>query len=231
MEPAGFFQTIITWLTSDTAILIYIWMGLLTLFLVSIWIAYRFTGIVREIDAAAIFSDQNIPEYKIRQPIKNRLIKLERQAKSGYVTVLTRSSAMMFFGIVVPGLLLGLIVHYQDRLLPGPAILIAGGEVVPSSTVSYFQTIAFILDQALRGGLSDAMEVFDLKITPITNNPDQGIYTIMVFAYRFICGTVATAIVYVAIRVRSGRRSLIQAQTNLRDQLEAFDKRADDRAV
>jgi hypothetical protein len=231
MEPAGFFQTIITWLTSDTAILIYIWMGLLTLFLVSIWIAYRFTGIVREIDAAAIFSDQNIPEYKIKQPIKNRLIKLERQAKSGYVTVLTRSSAMMFFGIVVPGLLLGLIVHYQDRLLPGPAILIAGGEVVPSSTVSYFQTIAFILDQALRGGLSDAMEVFDLKITPITNNPDQGIYTIMVFAYRFICGTVATAIVYVAIRVRSGRRSLIQAQTNLRDQLEAFDKRADDRAV
>lgn len=227
MEPAGFFQTIITWLTSDTAISIYIWMGLLTLFLVSIWIAYRFTGIVREIDAAAIFSDQDIPEYKIRQPIKNRLIKLERQAKSGYVTVLTCSSAMMFFGIVVPGLLLGLIVHYQDRLLPGPAILIAAGEAVPSSTVSYFQTIAFILDQALRGGLSDAMEVFDLKITPITNNPDQGIYTIMVFAYRFICGTVATAIVYVAIRVRSGRRSLIQAQTNLRDQLEAFDKRAD----
>jgi hypothetical protein len=230
MEPSGFFQTIITCLMSDTAIFIYIWMGLLASFLVSIWGAYKLTGIVREIDAAAIFSDQNIPEYKTRQPILNRIAKLGKHAKNGYVTVLIRTSAMLLLGIVVPGLLLGLIVHYQDRLLPGPAILIAGGEPISSSAVSYFETVGFILDQALRGGLSDAMEVFGLRITPITNNPDQGVYTVMVFFYRLVCGTVAAAIVYVTLSVINGGRALGQAQTNLQAQLEAFDKRADDRA-
>lgn len=226
MEESVLVQSAIDWLTSDATLFWLSWLGLLAGFLLSIWFAYLFTGIVREIDAAAIFNDKNIPEYRTRQPILNRINKLAKQADSGFSTVLSRSGAMLIFGIVVPGLLLGLIVHFQDRLLPGPAILISGDEALSGSEVSFFETLAFVSDQALRGGLSDAMEVFDLRITPIRNNPDQALYTTMIFVYRLICGTVGAAIVYVAIRVFTGMRSLNQALSNLRNQIDAFDQRA-----
>lgn len=226
MEESVLVQSAIDWLTSDVSLFWLSWFGLLAGFLLSIWFAYLFTGIVREIDAASIFNDKNIPEYKTRQPILNRINKLARQADNGFSTVLTRSAAMLVFGIVVPGLLLGLIVHFQDRLLPGPAILISGDDALPGSEVSFFETVAFVADQALRGGLSDAMEVFDLRITPIRNNPEQAFYTAMIFVYRLICGTVGAAIIYVAIRVLTGMHSLNQALTNLRNQIVAFDQQA-----
>lgn len=226
MEDNGFLQSVITVVTSDTAVFVFSWLGLTAGFLLSIWIASRFYGIVKEINEASIFTDQDIPTYKIRKPILNRIHKLEGKAKNGLATVAWRSSAMLFFGMIVPGLLLALLVHYQHRFIPGPPILLVGEEALPQESISYFDTAVFVLDQALKGGLNDLMEVFGWSITPITNNPEQGVYTTMVFLFRLTCGTIAGAMVYAAIKVFTGTRALNQAIANLKRQLKEMDTQA-----
>ncbi len=213
------------WITDDASVFWLSWAGLFVGFVSSIWIAWRFYGIVKEIDAVMIFAGEDIPQYKLRKPIVNRIEKLERQAGNGFSIVLWRSSAMVFFGMLVPGLLLALLVHYQHRLLPGPSILIAGSDPMPQGAVSYVDTAIFVLDQALRGALNDLMEVFDLSLTPISNNPDQSVYTTLVFFYRLTCGTIAGAIVFAALKVFTGTRALNRALSNLKRQLAAMDEK------
>jgi hypothetical protein len=219
----GFLQSVITVITSDTAVFWLSWLGLAAGFVLSIWIASRFYGIVKEINEAAIFADQDIPFYKIRKPILNKIQKLEGKAKNGLATVAWRSSAMLFFGMIVPGLLLALLVHFQHRLIPGPPILLMADQVLPQGSVSYFDTAVFVLDQALKGGLNDLMEVFGLSVSPITNNPEQGVYTTMVYLFRLTCGTIGGGMVYAAIKVFTGTRALNQAIANLKRQLKEMD--------
>jgi hypothetical protein len=225
MAENGLLNTVIRWITADVSVFWLSWAGLVIGFVLSIWIAWRFYGIVKDIDAAMIFAGQDIPQYKLRKPILNRIEKLERQAGNGLSIVIWRSTAMTFFGMLVPGLLLALLVHYQDSLLPGPSILLAGNDPMPQGAVSYFDTAIFVLDQALRGALNDLMEVFDLSLTPISNNPDQGVYTTLVFFYRLTCGTIAGAIVFAALKVFTGTRALNQALSNLKRQLAAMDEK------
>lgn len=130
---------------------------------------------------------------------------------------------MIFFGMIIPGLLLSTIVHFQSLLLPGPAVLMSDGEPMPQELVSYPNTALFVLDQALRGGLNDFMEVFNFGISPITNNPDQGVYSVLIFIFRLTCGVIASAVVFVIYKIITGTRSLNRALTNLQNQLTIMD--------
>lgn len=224
VDRNDFVQNLIERLTSEPAIFVYSWVALVAGFIASMWIAYRLTGVVRQINAAEIFNGQDIPEYKIRKPILNRIDKLQKNANSGLASIFVRAGAMILFGVVIPGVLLGTIVHFQTDLLPGPPILVSGSEALAPSAVGYLQTVGFVFDQALRGGLSDTMEVFDLAITPIRNNPDQGLYAVLLVVYRFVCGTVVTAMLYVSWRTYRGTRALNRALENLRHQLKKFDQ-------
>lgn len=224
MEQNDVIQNLIEGLTSEHAFFVYSWVALATGFFASMWFAYRLTRVVKQINAAEIFNGKDIPEYKIKGAIENRIEKLQKEANSGLASIFVRAGAMILFGVVIPGILLGTIVHFQTDLLPGPPVLVSGSEALAPSAVGYLQTVGFVFDQALRGGLSDTMEVFDLAITPIRNNPDQGLYAILLVVYRFVCGTVVTAMVYVSWRTYSGTRALNQALDNLRGQLRKFEK-------
>ena len=226
MEENDFLRSVITVITSDTAVFWFSWFGVVVGFALSIRIAFLFSGIIRKMNEAKIYADEDIREYKIRKPILNRIEKIENAASNGFAKFAWRSAAMMFFGIVVPGLLLSLVVHFQHRLLPGPGVLLMGNEVLPTNSVSYFDTAVFVIDQALKGGLNDLMEVFGFNISRITNNPDQHVYTVMIYAFRLTCGAISGAIVYVAFTVFTGMRSLRSALANLKRQLAEMDARS-----
>jgi hypothetical protein len=112
------------------------------------------------------------------------------------------------------------IAFYQPWFLPQEAALLLDGEPARADTRSLAELGVFVLDQALRGGLSDAFEVFGLRLSAFENNPANLLFSSFTLGYRLVCGLVFAAILFVAGRIALGYRNLRAAIGELRIQLE-----------
>ncbi|MEQ9519780.1 MAG: hypothetical protein RLN89_10115 [Parvibaculum sp.] len=198
-------------LQSDMAVFFYCWGGILSLLLMSAFAAKRLLAIL---DA---FSEENLlRNFKGRKPqapeaIERRIAELRRYSTSILALLTWRTVGLLFVGFVIPGGLLGLIATYQDFLLPGEPALMWPGETATRAHPTTADVALFVVDQAMRGGLSDAFEVFGIALTALTNNADNAFFSAFVLAYRFLTGIVAATILYVIYRIAKGIAPLNEA--------------------
>ncbi|MGY6662459.1 MAG: hypothetical protein ACXIVO_09075 [Glycocaulis sp.] len=91
--------------------------------------------------------------------------------------------------------------------------------MINGSGVEPFSLTVFVIDQALRGALTDTFEVFGIGLSGLSNNPDNLVFSGLVLAYRSLCGIVLIAILLLLWRVLSALPNLHQAIAAYEDAL------------
>ena len=204
----GFVERLLEVITSPFALWTYSWIGIVLVLLVAILIAVLQLRVIRKFNDADVLRSfpGKIPETE--KGIEKRIGDLQRHARNRVSVITRRSLLMLIFGVIVPGSMLIFVAWYQSWFVSGSPVFLVSGAPLYAHEVEPFQLSAFVVDQALRGGLSDFFEVFGLGITPVSNNPDNVIFSGLVFAFRFLCGLVAVGIAWLLIRVGLGMRNL-----------------------
>tara|TARA_R110000868_G_scaffold35549_1_gene127395 strand:+ start:52685 stop:53338 length:654 start_codon:yes stop_codon:yes gene_type:complete len=183
--------------------------------ILSVTLAITQLGIIRRFDEAALLKQQRGRRGLKPATIRRHIDEFERYASSTVRIVIVRTVFVLFFGVVIPGALLGVLVAEQDWLMPGQSMLLDP----PDSRELPLDLVAFITDQALRGGLTDAFEVFDITLSPIRNNPDHVIFSWLIIGYRLIAGLIFAVIPFLIYQIIKGNGALAGAIRQLRHQL------------
>lgn len=130
-----------------------------------------FKGIV---SGRPAFRDQTIEQQR------EKILAASQESRRKAWSSLRRS---VFAGVVVPSSLLMLVVMFYSWLDPtGGQLLDGGGR--PLTHPAPLDAALFVLDQTLRGAVSDALEVFDQQITPLQNNPHKLLFSAGIFAHH-----------------------------------------------
>lgn len=176
-----------------------------------IGLALRLLKVIRDFnEAEMIATSQGRPPTK-PESIKRKIKLFEAHAAGSMKLALLRSLGLIGLGIVAPGILLIIIVAFDHWFLPGMPTLMDGEAVIDGSGVEPFSLTVFVIDQALRGALTDTFEVFGIGLSGLSNNPDNLVFSGLVLAYRSLCGIVLIAILLLLWRVLSGLPNLHQA--------------------
>lgn len=137
---------------------------------------------------------------------RERIRALYREGLRNAAGLLVRSFS---FGVVAPATALLFATLNYGWFQPAAEHLLSAGE--PVRRVPAPDAAMFVLDQTLRGGLFDLLEVFALQTTPIDNNPASWAYSSGLFLYHL----------YVEAFVFSGALLFVQSAWRLRRTSEA----------
>jgi len=209
---------LIAWLSSPLALVIYSWVAILLCMGFSALYAREQIKLLKSFSEADLIRKRPGPPARKPESIQRDIDALLVFAKSRMRKISLMTMSLFMAGILVPGTVLGIIALYQYFLMPGPPVLMVDGTPGQSLPMPS-QVLYFVADQSLKGGLGDTFEVFKLGVTPITNNPDNHIYSAFVLIFRFIAGGTVAAILYTNYRVMRGMRQVDDAVAKLRDQL------------
>ncbi|PHS22950.1 MAG: hypothetical protein COA84_11920 [Robiginitomaculum sp.] len=186
---------------TEAAIYIYIWALIFILTATSIIIAFYLLYRIRNFKNADLIEKIRGPAPQRKRSIVRRIKRLKAFTSSVYLTLVRNSLVLFIVGIIMPGILLGSIAAKQSWLLPGTYALELNGTPTDSIKFARADLLLFVTDQALRGSLSDTLEVFDYALTDIQNNPKNILFSIFVLFYRALSGFVAASIFYVGYRI------------------------------
>lgn len=205
--------------TSPEALLGYSWLGLALVLLLLVWLAFRLLKVIQDFNEAKL-----VATYRGRYPekpesIRRRIEVFKAHYNGGMRSAFLRSLGLIGIGIVAPGMLLIIIVAFDHWFLPGMPSLLEGETVINGSGVEPFSLTVFVIDQALRGALTDTFEVFGIGLSGLSNNPDNLVFSGLVLAYRSLCGIVLIAILLLLWRVLSALPNLHQAIAAYEDAL------------
>ena len=217
---ASVIDSVAAWATSHTTLYWLSWAGIGLALVGILTLIWAVLGIVRDFDEAHLLKQQRGPRARRARTIRRNITKFQQYANSVVQTIAMRSAGLMVIGIGLPGLLLGVIAFFQPWFIPDEAVLLLDGEPARADTQSVYQLSVFVLDQALRGGLSDVFEVFGLRLSAFENNPSNILFSSLTLGYRLICGLVFTTMVFVIGRIAIGYRNLSAAIAQLQAQLE-----------
>lgn len=191
-------------LSSPTALWAYSWSAIGLAFVLSITLATYQLRIIRDFNRADL-----VRTFRGRGPerpksIRRRIRDLKLFRNKKFAVLAARAALMLMFGIVVPGGLLIVIALNQGWLFPGEPALLINGTLVVGSDVGPLGLAPFVIDQALRGGLTDLFEVFDFSVSAVTNNPNNILFSTLVLGFRFVCGAVVVGLIVMIGRVILG---------------------------
>ncbi|MFN3834557.1 MAG: hypothetical protein ACK4NO_01515 [Glycocaulis sp.] len=177
-------QPFVDVLSSEQAIRVYIFATVALVYMGCAYQAYRSTSSLRSFLAAG-FTFRVHGNVKRCDTIKDKLEELEDQGKNWRKDSIRQAVLILFFAVFVPGCLLVLLVYAAEFLFPGAEPLVKNTNL---GSVSLGDIIIFVADQTLRGGLSDAFEVFDLRVTDIGLNPENTLFAAFVLVHRTLAG-------------------------------------------
>jgi hypothetical protein len=200
------------WLTSHATLYWLSWIGVVAALLAVLALVWALLSIVRDFDEAHLIRQQRGPKAKRARTIRRNIGKYEDYARHAVRTIALRTTGLLLVGIGLPGLILAVIAD--------EAVLLIDGQPASAHDQSITELGVFVLDQALRGGLSDAFEVFGLQLSAFQNNPGNILFSSFTLGYRLICGLIFAAILYVIGRVVLGYRNLNAAIAELKAELE-----------
>lgn len=215
-----------TWLSLPFALFIYSWLFLLALILGSAILAYRQLKVLKAFNEADLVRRRPGPLARRMDSIRRDIRELDAFAAAKMKNILGMTVCLLWAGIVIPGITLALIAYYQQWFLPGPPALLLQTDAGVQVASQPWQLFYFIVDQSLKGGLSDTFEVFDLAITRVTNNPENVVYSGFVLFYRVIAGAVVVTILYANARMILGLRHVKEATKKLKEQLAVVEVEA-----
>lgn len=207
-------------LTSPFALWTYSWVGIGLVLLAAISISSLQLRIIQNFNEAQLIERIPGPIPEKASSIKKRIDRLERHARDRMSDLSRRLSLMLIFGVILPASTLTVIAWYQSWFISGVPALLVSGVPTFASEIEPVQLVAFSLDQALRGGLSDLFEVFGFSVTEVSNNPDNLIFSGLVLGFRFLCGLVAVGVAWLIVRVVLGMRGLNAAISKLKSDHE-----------
>lgn len=191
-------------LTSDSALFSYSWLGVGLAFVVSVVLALNIRKAINGFSEnyfKAKFAGRN-PHTE--HGIAKRIDDINRMTSNRVKTVLLSSVTLLIFGVAVPGGLLIFIATHHEWFMPGSPPLIVDGAPVGTEELNWFQLAIFAVDQGLKGGLSDSLEVFGVHIGDVRHNPRNIVFSSLVIAYRTLASIVVLAILYVIWRAGAG---------------------------
>ncbi len=205
---------------SETALHIYTWIAIGLIFSSLVFTALILLNRIKQFSADDIFERIHGPGPRRERTIKRRLKRMKAFASSVILTIARNAAILVLVGIILPGIMLGVIAAKQDWIWPGTYALSLND--VPTSGTQFAQSdlAVFVADQALKGGLSDAIEVFDLGLGNIRNNPENRWFSAFVFLYRLLSGAVVVTIAFVAYRIIVTLPDVKAATDKLQNQLE-----------
>lgn len=195
-------------LQSEAAIVTYVWLGIALLLLAMLIPAAYYYQALRALRPADL-----IEKYRGRTPtnpesIEKRVGDMFAKAAAIKWAIAYKSFFLLLVATVVPGLCLVGIIFWEDRLLNGQNVLLIGAIPTTADQLGYLQVSLFIGDQALRGALSDFIEVFEVGLTEVSHNSSNWIFSSFLLLYRVITGLTMVAIVVAGIKVFLGQRML-----------------------
>jgi hypothetical protein len=198
---ANFYDKLALIFSSDTALHVYTWIAIALIFSLLVITAFVLLKRIKQFSADDFFERINGPGPRKERTIKRRLKRMKNFASSVIMTIARNAAILVLVGIVFPGIMLGVIAAKQDWIMPGTYALNLND--VPTSGTQFAQTdlAIFVADQALKGGLSDTFEVFDIGLGNIRNNPQNKWFSALVLLYRLLSGTVVVTIGFVAYRI------------------------------
>lgn len=218
-QAVAVWSLLANWMTSEPVLFWGAWATLLIVFAAAARFAWHLVQSVRAFNSIDIL--ETIPGRAPVRPatIERRIARARKFANSTLRSLSVQVALLVLAGMVVPGIALAAIAVHQDWLLPGqPALTIADTDAAGAFALT--EVAIFIVDQALRGALSDVFEVFGFSLTPLANNPQNTIFSGLVLFYRFVCALAAAALVYVLVSVLRAQPHLWSNITHLEAQLE-----------
>ncbi len=189
------------WLTTDLAFHVYSWLAIIAILALSALAAVCLLLRVRGFNQTDILEIIPGKMPKKNASIKRRIARSKAFAASAFMTVARNAAALIFVGMIVPGGLLGVIAAQQNWFMPGTFALTLDGVPTQSTAFSHLDFVLFVIDQSLRGSLTDTFEVFDLALTNVRANPDNYLFSSLVLFYRILSGLVFAAVVFVSFRI------------------------------
>ena len=216
----GIFGGFLNWLTSHATLYWLSWAGVVLALAGVSALVWSLLSVVRDFDEAHLIRQHRGPKAVRARTIRRNIAKFEDYARHAVRTIALRTTGLILVGIGLPGLLLALIAWNQPWFIPNEAVLLIDGAPASAHDQSVAELGIFILDQALRGGLSDVFEVFGLQLSAFQNNPDNILFSSFTLGYRLICGLVVASILYVIGRIVLGYRNLNAAIAELKAELE-----------
>jgi len=194
-------------LTSVSALQTYSWTLLLALLLV---VGRNVQTLIRSL--STFTKEEFDKKYGGRPPEKRgswerRANNLKEFKKEHTRHILGQASALLVLGVFLPGIALGIVALNEHWFLSGTITLAVANTPTPSRSIQVLDLVGFVMDQALRGALSDLFEVFGIATSNISNNIENLVFSVFVLGYRMICGAVMLTALYTIIPLVRGRRA------------------------
>ncbi|PHS22360.1 MAG: hypothetical protein COA85_11780 [Robiginitomaculum sp.] len=205
---------------SEIALHIYTWIAILLVFSLLVITAFFLLNRIKQFSTNNVIEKFKGPEPKRERSIKRRIKRMKAFASSVILTIARNAAALVLVGMVLPGIMLGVIVAKQDWIMPGTYALSLNDVPTRGTQFSQRELIVFVADQALKGGLSDAIEVFDIGLGDVRNNPENRWFSALVFLYRLLSGAVVVTIAFVTYRIVIALPDIKMATNTLQKQLE-----------
>jgi len=208
-------------LVSETARRVYAWVGLVGGMAFGFWLARRQVDFLHHLRREELDPEPDFrtDDLKTVRGYEARIEKMEAARARLLEQLWIRVGIILGLGILLPGVMLGSVIHAHDWLLPGytgPLLTAHGGEP------SFAETGIFLLDQLLRGALLDVPEVFRLGLSPVENNPSNHAVSVLIVVFRAAAGLSLGGIGYIAWRLRRGLPKLRERIRLYRERIDAM---------
>lgn len=185
-------------LTSEAALLVYSWTGVLLIASISVSI-----GVQRFLSA-----DQNlhVELHKILKkpgpvPTRAETIQARRDARNEVLKSFARQLGVTaFFVMGIPLAGLAVVTIASDWFFAGQPLFVDRLTGDPVGQPSNIQLGLFILDQLLKGALLDFMEVFRVQFSAIENSTTNWPYSGLVLGFRVLLDVYALAMIAKLLR-------------------------------
>ena len=196
-----------------------------------LWFAF-WAAVARRSTLRGILTDPAYTKVKQRRgrkafldpTIDGYLDETRIREKQALRRIIGLAGQMLCFGVLLPTVMFGLATLYYQWFHAGTPPLVESQTLRPVPEVGAWQLLTYVIDNVLRGGLFDLMEVFRLHSTTVTNNVAAYPYSVGVFLYHlyvegFLIVAVATAVhaIYLVRRALKEERRMLNAQRGVRN--------------
>ena len=167
-------------------------------------------------------SDEFVKRFRGRIPTREDSINRQAQAMKGHAKEVLNAkhkdvAVATVLGVGVPLLFFGLVTIFADYFFGKTAILIdakTGSEVFDPSNV---QLALFLVDQFLKGALTDIFEVFEYSVSTVSNNSSNLVFSFLVLVFRMLMNLFVIGLVISMISTGSAWRNAMKLAANSTD--------------
>lgn len=207
-------------LLSETAYFVYRWLAVIAFLFLCVLAARPIRHLLDNFQEEKLIEKRRGRKSRKPDSIKKDIDSLKAMARDRIRLLGFAALGLTAAGLIGPGIVIGLIITFQNAFLPGPPLLATAGVPAGLDILSTIDIVLFVLDQGLRGFLGDSFEVFGLSLAAVENNTDHLVFSSFVFFYRLAAQLIFVSLSGVALRILWGRWNLRRTINALENDLK-----------